>query len=95
MTLPPQPAQLSTSHLISMALDIAAGATYLASKKVVHRDLATRNCLVGAGQRVKISNFGLGRLLREKDYYRTRVCRVVVALEIASTPRKSKHLFAF
>lgn len=56
-----------------MALDIASGAEYLVSRQIVHRDLAARNCLVGSNLHVKISNFGLGRLMSKRDYYRTKV----------------------
>jgi len=45
---------------------------YLTSKKIVHRDLATRNVLVTDGSPVhmKISDFGLSRALdNQRDYY--------------------------
>ena len=45
---------------------------YLASHNYVHRDLATRNCLVGPNYLVKISNFGMSRSLYESHYYRIR-----------------------
>ena len=34
---------------------------YLASLKIVHRDLACRNILVGKGQILKVSDFGMSR----------------------------------
>ena len=35
----------SSLKLTDMCLQVASGMEYLASKKVVHRDLATRNCM--------------------------------------------------
>ncbi len=43
---------------------------YLSSQHFVHRDLATRNCLVGAELCVKISDFGMSRDIYTCDYYR-------------------------
>ena len=34
---------------------------YLASLKILHRDLACRNILVGKGQILKVSDFGMSR----------------------------------
>ncbi len=46
------------------------GMEYLCSQHFVHRDLATRNCLVGESLVVKISDFGLSRDVYSSDYYR-------------------------
>ncbi|CAL1283860.1 unnamed protein product [Larinioides sclopetarius] len=43
--------------------------TYLANHNILHRDLATRNCLVGIHHTIKIADFGMAQKLDYKDYY--------------------------
>uniref|UniRef100_A0A8C4SS33 receptor protein-tyrosine kinase n=1 Tax=Erpetoichthys calabaricus TaxID=27687 RepID=A0A8C4SS33_ERPCA len=49
---------------------VAAGMAYLSERKFVHRDLATRNCLVSENLVVKIADFGLSRNIYSADYYK-------------------------
>ncbi|XP_023839265.1 BDNF/NT-3 growth factors receptor-like [Salvelinus sp. IW2-2015] len=62
--------ELTQSQMLLIAQQIAAGMVYLASQHFVHRDLATRNCLVGENLLVKIGDFGMSRDVYSTDYYR-------------------------
>ncbi|KAG3287706.1 muscle associated receptor tyrosine kinase, transcript variant X1 [Ictidomys tridecemlineatus] len=66
----PGPPPLSCTEQLCIARQVAAGMAYLSERKFVHRDLATRNCLVGENMVVKIADFGLSRNIYSADYYK-------------------------
>ena len=61
--------QCPIKQLFIFADNICDGMVYLSSEGIIHRDLAARNVLVANEEQVKISDFGLARQSREKDYY--------------------------
>eukprot|EP00040_Diaphanoeca_grandis_P011094 m.56790 g.56790 ORF g.56790 m.56790 type:complete len:753 (-) comp22292_c2_seq1:178-2436(-) len=63
---------LTVTHLASFVKQIATGMEFMSSKNIVHRDLAARNVLVYTIDVVKISDFGLSRSMRQKEYYRAQ-----------------------
>ncbi|KAM4635380.1 tyrosine-protein kinase JAK2a [Polymixia lowei] len=62
--------RFDSKKLLHYASQICKGMDYLATKRYIHRDLATRNILVESEMRVKIGDFGLTKVLpQDKEYY--------------------------
>ncbi|PAA83926.1 hypothetical protein BOX15_Mlig007433g1, partial [Macrostomum lignano] len=61
---------LSSVQLLHLASQVAAGLEYLASRGVVHKDVAARNVLLGDGLQCKLGDLGAARDLYSCDYYR-------------------------
>ncbi|XP_061918457.1 receptor tyrosine-protein kinase erbB-4-like isoform X2 [Entelurus aequoreus] len=61
---------IGSQLLLNWCVQIAKGMMYLEERRLVHRDLAARNVLVKSANHIKITDFGLARLLDadEKEY---------------------------
>ncbi|KAG5262466.1 hypothetical protein AALO_G00275430 [Alosa alosa] len=62
---------IGSQSLLTWCVQIAKGMSYLENERLVHRDLAARNVLVKNPSIVKITDFGLARLLDidETEYH--------------------------
>lgn len=62
--------KIGSKALLNWCTQIARGMSYLEEKRLVHRDLAARNVLVQTPNCVKITDFGLAKLLdiNEDEY---------------------------
>ncbi|XP_023029906.2 PDGF- and VEGF-receptor related isoform X3 [Leptinotarsa decemlineata] len=60
---------ICTQDLIAWSFQVARGMDYLASRKVLHGDLAARNILLADNNVVKICDFGLARSTYKNDVY--------------------------
>ncbi|XP_012277648.1 tyrosine-protein kinase-like otk isoform X2 [Orussus abietinus] len=51
----PRAPQLSVAQILSLANQVARGLKHLADNRLVHKDIATRNCLIASNLTIKIS----------------------------------------
>uniref|UniRef100_A0A8C0B1E1 Tyrosine-protein kinase n=1 Tax=Buteo japonicus TaxID=224669 RepID=A0A8C0B1E1_9AVES len=63
-----QRGSFSKETLLGMCQDVCEGMAYLEQNSVIHRDLAARNCLVGESHVVKVSDFGMSRIVLDDQY---------------------------
>lgn len=66
----PDEVTVKPSQFLSICIQLAKGLDYLSKKRFVHRDIATRNCLVDSQFVCKIADFGLSRDVYGSDYYK-------------------------
>lgn len=55
-------------QILRIAAEVADGMAYIHSQRLVHRDIAARNCLVHKDLTVKVGDFGMTKEIT--DYYR-------------------------
>ncbi|XP_030838359.1 tyrosine-protein kinase RYK isoform X1 [Strongylocentrotus purpuratus] len=60
---------ISTRDLVHLAIQITHGMMYLGKKRLVHKDLATRNCVIDEDYNLKITDNALSRDLFPSDYH--------------------------
>ncbi|XP_054724955.1 tyrosine-protein kinase RYK-like isoform X2 [Uloborus diversus] len=60
---------LTTQNRVGMALQIIQAVAYLHKRKIIHRDIATRNCVVDDALQVKLTDNALARDLFPTDYH--------------------------
>ncbi|KAK1890246.1 Tyrosine-protein kinase Tec [Dissostichus eleginoides] len=58
----------SLESLLSISLDVCEGMEHLEANGFIHRDLASRNCLVNDSLVVKVSDFGMARYVLDDQY---------------------------
>ncbi|XP_029310450.1 tyrosine-protein kinase Tec isoform X5 [Cottoperca gobio] len=63
-----QRGSFSLGALLSICLDVSEGMEYLEANSFIHRDLASRNCLVNDSLVVKVSDFGMARYVLDDQY---------------------------
>ncbi|GJQ81452.1 Pvr [Trypoxylus dichotomus] len=63
---------ICTKDLLSWAFQVSRGMEYLASRKVLHGDLAARNILLADNNIVKICDFGLAKSMYKSDNYKKK-----------------------
>ncbi|XP_039299766.1 tyrosine-protein kinase Dnt-like [Nilaparvata lugens] len=60
---------LTTQEVVDMALQAITGMQYLHKKRLIHKDVATRNCVVDDKLRIQITDNALSRDLFPADYH--------------------------
>lgn len=59
---------LTTADLVHVGIQIAKGLQYLARRRIIHKDVAARNCVIDDDLNVKVTDCALSRDLFPQDY---------------------------
>jgi len=62
-------AGLSTHHVVRLGVQMLSALAHLHKKKIIHKDVATRNCFLGDGQTLLLGDASLSRDLFPADYH--------------------------
>ncbi|OXA60690.1 Inactive tyrosine-protein kinase 7 [Folsomia candida] len=68
----PKPPPLTVSQILQVISQVALGMEHLSNHRFIHKDLATRNCLISSGLRIKIGNPSLCKDTYSAEYFTVR-----------------------
>ncbi|KAM6972799.1 inactive tyrosine-protein kinase 7a [Aplochiton taeniatus] len=74
----PKAHHLSSKQKVGVCLQVAKAMEHLSNQRFVHKDLATRNCLISNKRQVKVSSLGLSKDVYNSEYYHCRQAWVPV-----------------
>jgi PTK7 protein tyrosine kinase 7 len=68
----PKPPPLTFIQILQVISQVALGMEHLSNHRFIHKDLATRNCLISSGLRIKVSNPNLCKDTYSAEYFKFR-----------------------
>jgi serine/threonine protein kinase len=81
-------------EMLYLMTQIASGMRYIAALRLVHMDLAARNCLLGDNSRVKVADFGLTHAVPKGKKYWRLTQKMKLPVKWMSTEAMQKHRFS-
>eukprot|EP00041_Stephanoeca_diplocostata_P034738 m.1200197 g.1200197 ORF g.1200197 m.1200197 type:complete len:779 (-) comp24572_c0_seq34:2227-4563(-) len=86
--------KLETCEQVELCRQVCAGCRYITSLRLVHMDIAARNCLVGSKNVVKLADFGLTRPMdKGVDYYRLKE-KLTISIKWSAIEALKNKLFS-
>jgi len=84
---------IETGELLDMCMQLGQGCGYISSLRLVHMDIAARNCLLGGSNSVKLADFGLTRPMdKGQDFYRLKE-RLAISIKWCAVEALEKKCF--
>ncbi|ODN06678.1 Tyrosine-protein kinase-like otk [Orchesella cincta] len=68
----PKPPPLTMAQILQVISQVALGMEHISNYRFVHKDLATRNCLISTGLKIQVSNPNLCRDTYASEYHKFR-----------------------
>ena len=59
---------LSEQEILQVLKDVINDLIYLHNRKIIHNDIKLENFLIGADDKIKISDFGISSILKDKNH---------------------------
>ncbi|KAI6222589.1 Protein kinase domain-containing protein [Aphelenchoides besseyi] len=83
--------KISVGERLLYLFEVARGMHYLEQKQVIHRDLATRNCLISIDTTIKIADFGLSITKKAAEHGQCQKLRVPIRQMAPETIGRQAH----